>query len=34
MTPYLNGPSKGFMGRITSNAGGAATAEVESICLE
>jgi hypothetical protein len=34
MTPYLNGASKGFMGRITSNAGGGATAEVMAICLK
>ncbi len=34
MTPYLNGASKGFMGRITSNAGGGATAQVAAICLE
>jgi hypothetical protein len=33
MTPYLNGPSKGFMGRITSNAAGA-TAQVSAICLK
>jgi hypothetical protein len=34
LTPYLNGPKKGFMGRITSNAGGAASGEVMAICLK
>lgn len=31
--PYLNGESQGFTGRITSNAGGTATAEVQAVCL-
>jgi hypothetical protein len=32
--PYLNGEVKGVQGRIASNAGGVATAEVAAICLK
>lgn len=32
--PVVNGATKGIMGRITSNSGGSATAEVAAICLK
>ena len=32
--PVLGGETNGFTGRITTNSGGTATAEVEAICLE
>jgi len=32
--PYSNGPNNGFIGRITSDAGGTAKAEVQAYCLK
>lgn len=32
--PYLDGETKGVFGRITSNSGGSATAEVAALCLK
>jgi hypothetical protein len=32
--PFSNATSAGLVGRITSNSGGTATAEVQAICLK
>jgi hypothetical protein len=32
--PFVNGPNSGWIGAITSNSGGAAKAEVETLCLK
>ena len=32
--PFVNGPDNGWVGAITTNAGGAAKAEVQALCLK
>jgi hypothetical protein len=32
--PFVNGPSSGWVGAITSNSGGTAKAEVQALCLK
>jgi hypothetical protein len=32
--PFVNGPSSGWVGEITTNSGGAAKAEVQALCLK
>jgi hypothetical protein len=32
--PFINGPNSGWVGAITSNAGGTAKAEVQALCLK
>jgi hypothetical protein len=32
--PFINGAENGWVGRITSNSGGTATAEVQALCLK
>jgi hypothetical protein len=34
LLPFSNGPANGAVGRITSNSGGTAAAEVQAICLK
>ena len=32
--PFVNGPQNGWVGAITTNAGGLAKAEVQALCLK